>query len=143
MRVGAGNDFPACLTASAIPALDVARAVAVAGAGGAARTGAGVNASLPTAFALAGTALMGVAIFSPIRRASREDAVESVDWPALVGVTDATCDARSRIDLIEALGALESVWAAKVLRAAYESEREPAVRSAIASALSSSQSLVT
>lgn len=101
-----------------------------------------MNASLPTAFALAGTALMGVAIFSPLRRSGRDAVVEPVGWPALVGVTDATCDAPARIDLVEALGALRSAWAVTVLRAAYESERDPAVRAAIVSALSSSQSLV-
>jgi hypothetical protein len=64
-------------------------------------------------------------------------------WPALVEATAIACDAAARIDLADALGALRSAWAESILRQAYETEPDPAVRSAIASALSSSQSLVT
>lgn len=105
---------------------------------------------LPTALAVAGTALMAVAIFGPFRKpvieSDDEPAVEThiaTQWPLLVEATAIACDARARIDLADALGALQSPWAESILRQAFESEADPDVRSAIASALSSSQSLVT
>jgi hypothetical protein len=106
--------------------------------------------AVPTALALAGTALMALAIFGPFRRSARRTAPEPVEtpaeaaqWPALVEASAVACDARARIDLADALGALQSGWAETILRQAYDTERDPTVRSAIASALSSSQSLVT
>lgn len=113
---------------------------------------------LPTAFAVAGTALMSVAMFAPFRkRAEREAGVCVSDttpyakwlaldvphWPALVDASAEACDARARIDLADALGALSSAWAEAILLQANETETDPAVRAAISSALSSSQSLVT
>jgi hypothetical protein len=116
-----------------------------------------VNGGLPTVLAVAGTALMAVAIFGPFRKpVDPEDVGAAVpggaadgepgiaQWPALVEATAIACDAHARIDLADALGALQSSWAEAILRQAYETESDPAVRSAIASALSSSsQSLVT
>jgi hypothetical protein len=110
--------------------------------------------------AVAGTALMAVAIFGPFRKpvdvesdagaAPVHTAIAAngepdvAQWPALVEATAIACDAHARIDLADALGALQSSWAEAILRQAYETEPDPAVRSAIASALSSSsQSLVT
>jgi hypothetical protein len=111
-----------------------------------------VNATVPAALAVAGTALMAVAVFGPFRRPSGADDEDgtataargaTVFWPGLVEASAVACDVPARIDLADALGALQSVWAETILRKAYETEPDPGVRSAIASALSSSQSLVT
>jgi hypothetical protein len=111
-----------------------------------------VSATVPAALAVAGTALMALAFFGPFRHkpADPDDAVSAdaarpatVLWPALVEASAVTCDAATRIDLADALGALRSEWAETILRKAYETEPDPGVRSAIATALSSSQSLVT
>jgi HEAT repeat protein len=110
-----------------------------------------VNATVPTALAVAGTALMAVAFFGPFRRSVPDadepatDAAQTatVQWPALVESSAVACDAQARIDLVDALGALQSEWAETILRKAYEGEPDPSVRAAIAAALSSSQSLVT
>ncbi len=109
-----------------------------------------MNAAVPTALAVAGTALMAVAIFGPFRRplpevatASPAAAPPAPPWPALVDASAIACDANARIDLAEALGALGSRWSASVLRQAHASEADPVVRAAIADALSSTQSLVT
>jgi len=118
-----------------------------------------VNAGVPTALALAGTALMAVAIFGPFRRpaldahdaapdpVAREPlaprAPSTAAWPALVEASAAGCDVSARIDLADALGALRSSWSESVLRQAHVSESDPAVRAAIEAALSSTQSLVT
>ena len=75
------------------------------------------------------------------RRARRRNG--TVLWPALVDASAVTCDVPARIDLADALGALQTTWAETILRKAYEVEPDPAVRDAIATALSSSQSLVT
>lgn len=110
-----------------------------------------MNASVPTALALAGTALMAFAIFGPFHRSAKDGAGEqspanangSARWPALVEPSAVACDVPARIDLAEALGALQSAWAEAILRQALETETDPDVRSAVATALSSSQSLVT
>jgi hypothetical protein len=110
-----------------------------------------MNAGVPMALTVAGTALMAVAIFGPFRKpidlddepAAATPVAPIQHWPALVEATAIACDAAARIDLADALGALRSAWAESILRQAYETEPDPAVRSAIASALSSSQSLVT
>ena len=103
---------------------------------------------------------MAIAIFGPFRTSvdaggdeaetpvvpaiAAEAVPAHAHWPALVEATAVACDAHARIDLADALGALRSSWAETILRRAYETEPDPAVRSAIASALSSSsQSLVT
>lgn len=100
---------------------------------------------LPTALAVAGTALMAVAIFGPFRKPVDVDdpadvtdtkASPAAQWPALVEATAIACDAHARIDLADALGALQSEWAESILRQAYETESDPDVRTAIASALS-------
>lgn len=88
---------------------------------------------------------MAVAIFGPFRKPIEPDAATIAmsdpapipQWPALVEATAIACDARARIDLADALGALQSPWAASVLRTAYETEVDPDVRSAITAALSS------
>jgi hypothetical protein len=119
-----------------------------------------VNGGLPTVLAVAGTALMALAIFGPFRKSVEPEGDDAAapalatiaadgepgiaQWPVLVEATAIACDAHARIDLADALGALQSSWAAAILRQAYETEPDPTVRSAIASALSSSsQSLVT
>lgn len=117
-----------------------------------------MNATVPAALAVAGTALMALAIFGPFRRtavepdvAAAETANATVSWPSLVEASAGACDVPARIDLADALGALQTSWAETILRQAYETEPDPGVRSAIASALraaqdaplSSSQSLVT
>jgi hypothetical protein len=110
-----------------------------------------VTAAVPAALAVAGTALMAVAIFGPFRRTVTDDDAHAsgatngkvAHWPELVEPTARNCDVPARIDLADALGALQSAWAETILRKAYESETDPGVRSAIAAALSSSQSLVT
>ncbi len=111
-----------------------------------------MSAGLPAALAVAGTALMALAIFGPFHRTGncaadlpsmRSGSNGSAHWPALVEASAAGCDVPARIDLADALGALGSTWAESILRQALETEAEPAVRSAIAAALSSSQSLVT
>ena len=110
-----------------------------------------MNASVPTALAVAGTALMAVAIFGPFHRSAKDDADEPTpatngrasQWTTLVEPTAVACDVAARIDLVEALGTLQSPWAETILRQALETEPDPTVRSAIATALTSSQSLVT
>ena len=112
-----------------------------------------MNAGVPMALTVAGTALMAVAIFGPFRKpidlagdpgeAPETPARVVEHWPELVEASAVACDANARIDLADALGTLRSAWADAVLRQAFETETDPAVRSAIASALSSSQSLVT
>jgi hypothetical protein len=96
---------------------------------------------------------MALAIFGPFYRSSKDDVAEPAPgtatsngtspWPALVEASAVTCDAPARIDLAEALGALQSAWSESILRQALETESDPGVRLAIAAALSSSQSLVT
>jgi HEAT repeat protein len=111
-----------------------------------------VSATVPAALAVAGTALMALAFFGPFRHKTNDadDAASTevarpatVLWPGLVDASAVTCDVPARIDLADALGALRSEWAETILRKAYETEPDPGVRSAIAAALSSSQSLVT
>ena len=119
-----------------------------------------MNATVPAALAVAGTALMAVALFGPFRRPLDDVDDEApagatngatVLWPALVEASAVRCDVPARIDLAEALGALQSAWSETILQKAYETEPDPGVRSAIATALqaaqdkplSSSQSLVT
>jgi hypothetical protein len=121
-----------------------------------------VNEAVPAALAVAGTALMAVAFFGPFRRHAIEAGGEAgvlvgpghnvtVAWPALVEASAAAIDVTARIDLADALGALQSAWSESILRQAYETEPDPGVRSAIEAALrhaqdgllSSSQSLVT
>lgn len=112
-----------------------------------------MNPELPAALAVAGTALMAVAFFGPFRRgnADTDEAPPAAQWPALVEASAVACDATARIDLADALGALQSPWSEEILRRAYQTEDDPLVRSAIETALrqaqerplSSSQSLVT
>lgn len=112
-----------------------------------------MNATVPAALAVAGTALMAVAIFGPFHRPPKDDVEEqtagtvardgAAQWPVLVEPSAVACDVPARIDLAEALGALQSAWAETILRQALERESDPGVRLAIAAALSSSQSLVT
>jgi hypothetical protein len=110
-----------------------------------------VNTSIPTVLAVAGTALMAVAIFGPFHRMVKDDADAitpaqsngTAVWTTLVEPSATACSAAARIDLAEGLGALQSPWADAILRQALETESDPGVRSAIATALSSSQSLVT
>jgi hypothetical protein len=100
---------------------------------------------------------MAVAIFGPFRRSAPDHdrgevaapvmpappAPSIAHWPALVEASASGCDAQARIDLADALGALRSPWSESVLRQAHDSEPDPVVRTAIAAALSSTQSLVT
>jgi hypothetical protein len=113
-----------------------------------------VNEAVPAALAVAGTALMAVAFFGPFRRHPIDADAEAdvahgtshngtVAWPALVEASASTIDVPARIDLADALGALQSAWSESILRKAYETESDPGVRAAIEAALSSSQSLVT
>ncbi len=108
-----------------------------------------MNAGVPAALAVAGTALMAVAIFGPFHRAGHDadepagEPPPAPHWPALVEPSAVDCDVPARIDLADALGTLQSAWAETILRQALETESDPGVRSAIAAALSSSQSLVT
>ena len=112
-----------------------------------------MNVVIPASLALAGTGLMALAIFGPFRRSVEPPPVAATHaatpvpvaagWPVLVGAAPAACDVPARIDIAEALGALASPWSEAVLCEAYESEADPAVRAAIAAALSSTQSLVT
>lgn len=120
-----------------------------------------MNETIPAALAVAGTALMAVAFFGPFRRHAIDTDAEAdaakvaarngrVAWPALVEASASTIDVPARIDLADALGALQSPWSESILRTAYETESDPGVRSAIEAALrqpqdrlSSSQSLVT
>ncbi len=114
-----------------------------------------MNAVVPSALAVAGTALMAMAIFGPFRRETVDAGDETpsaavpappalnANWPVLVEASAVACDAGARIDLADALGTLGTPWSESILRQAYESEPDPAVREAIAAALSSTQSLVT
>jgi hypothetical protein len=112
-----------------------------------------VNAVVPAVLALSGTALMAVAVFGRFRRPADlpsrlpiravPAAPAASGWPLLVGAQPGACDAEARIDLVDALRAVASPWSEAVLREAYEAETDPAVRGAIAAALSSTQSLVT
>jgi hypothetical protein len=96
--------------------------------------------SVPTLLALAGTALMAVAIFMPFRVPAvpnDADVKTAVPprWPELVEPSATGCDARARLDLVDALASIHSAWALGVLHRANEDETDPAVRAAIASAL--------
>lgn len=108
-----------------------------------------MTAAVPAALAVAGTALMAAAFFGPFRRGAglapppETAQTATAQWPALVASAAADCDAQARIDLVDALGRLQSEWAQTVLREAHAGEPDPGVRAAIAAALSSSQSLVT
>ena len=111
-----------------------------------------MNEAVPAALAVAGTALMAVAFFGPFRRHAVDADAEALNaaahngtvaWPALVEASASALDVPARIDLADALGALQSAWSESILRKAYETESDPGVRSAIEAALSSSQSLVT
>ena len=113
--------------------------------------------SVPTLLALAGTALMAVAIFAPIRPSERrETSFDPNDayphWPELVEPSASYCDAAARLDIVDALGSIGSPWALDVLRRAKGEESDPKVLAAIDAVLtsglpdysaSSSQSLVT
>lgn len=101
---------------------------------------------VPAAFAVAGTALMAMAFFGPFRRTveagerrATRAPVATAPWTALVEASATACDAPARIDLAEALGALQSSWAETILRTAFETEPDPDVRSAIATALQQAQ----
>jgi hypothetical protein len=107
-----------------------------------------VNEAVPAALAVAGTALMAVAFFGPFRRHAFDpdaDALNgaahngTVAWPALVEASASAIDAPARIDLADALGALQSPWSESILRKAYETESDPGVRSAIDAALRQAQ----
>ncbi len=118
-----------------------------------------MSVSVPTILALAGTALMAIAIFFPFRSSSeRHDAVDERSdqprWPELVEPSATLCDVAARLDLVDALESIGSPWALDVLRHASEEEPDPVVLAAIDAALaatarssapsaSSSQSLVT
>jgi hypothetical protein len=108
-----------------------------------------VSPEVPAALAIAGTALLAMAFFGPFRRPPETSEaggsaahVANVQWPALVDASAVACDVPARIDLADALGALQTGWAEAILRKAYDTEPDPEVRSAIATALSSTQSLV-
>ena len=96
--------------------------------------------SLPTLLAVAGTVLMAVAIFVPIRAslsssspaAPRDDAPA---WPELVEPTATDCDAHARLDLVDALASLRSPWAIGVLVRARDQETDPTVAAAIDAAI--------
>ncbi len=101
--------------------------------------------SVPTLLALAGTALMAVAIFVPIRSAIGDrkltkvaDRADRPHWPELVEPSAAYCDAAARVDLVDALASIGSPWAENVLRQASGEETDPLVLAAIESALSAS-----
>ncbi len=94
--------------------------------------------SVPILLALAGTALMAVAIFVPFRaarsgRAGTDD--DAPHWPELVEPSATLCDVSARLDLVDALASLGSPWAMNVLHHAREDETDPEVRAAITSAL--------
>ncbi len=110
--------------------------------------------SVPTLLALAGTALMAVAIFVPFRsngapdefverETDGDDVNGAVDasahlaprWPALVEPSAVACDVPARLDLVDALASIRSAWALGVLRHAREDESDPRVCAAIESAL--------
>ncbi len=105
--------------------------------------------SVPTLLALAGTALMAVAIFVPFRSSRGDITVAEPErrphWPELVEPTATACDVSARLDLVDALASIDSPWAVAILDHARVDETDPAVSSAIAAALaaSSCQSLVT
>lgn len=111
-----------------------------------------------TLLVLAGIALMAVAIFAPRRliqtpvsvaaapdtRKPYDEPLRGPHWPQLVEPSARAVDAAARIDLVDALAALEGAWSEGVLRQALVEETDPAVRDAVVKALSSStQSLVT
>jgi hypothetical protein len=112
-----------------------------------------LSVSIPTLLALAGTALMALAIFFPFRSpaSNRREPLfdESPDpphWPELVEPSATDCDVVARLDLVDALKSIASPWALDVLHHACEEEEDPAVLAAIDAAIasvSSSQSLVT
>ena len=100
---------------------------------------------------LAGSALGAFAIFAP-----RKDPANAISplvaplelrpaWPQRIDARAAGCDRAARIELAEALGAVNAPWAAAILVQALAEEPDEAVRVAIAAGLmpSSNQSLVT
>ena len=98
--------------------------------------------SVPILLALAGTALMAIAIFVPFRSSTSQRATVAAgegvavpDWPQLVEPTATACDARARLDLVDALASIGSPWALGVLHRASEEETDANVLAAIVSAL--------
>ncbi len=105
-----------------------------------------MSVSVPVLLALAGTALMAVAIFVPFRSSANRletdvapvaaAPVEAVPhWPELVEPSATACDVGARLDLVDALASIRSPWAIGVLHQADDEETDPTVRAAIASAL--------
>ncbi len=92
--------------------------------------------SLPILLALAGTALMAIAIFGPFRSAAADTSDDALPrWPELVVASATECDVPARLDLVDALASLGSTWAIDVLHHARSDETDPAVQAAIDSAL--------
>jgi len=91
-----------------------------------------MNILMSTALALTGTTLAAFAVFGPFRAKPGPAAT----WPMLVEPTARACDARVRIDLVEALGQLRSPWSESILHAAQATETDATVKTAIATALS-------
>ena len=100
----------------------------------------------PILLALLGTALMAVLIFVPSRvpapatisfspPASPCAIARTPAWPTLIDRRASGCDARARLDLVEALASLRTPWAEAVLRGALDDEPDPAVRAAVVAAL--------
>ena len=111
-----------------------------------------MSAQVPLILLTIGTALGALALFAPARAPAAPKVSAFIaplepapQWPMCVDPRAAGCDATARVDLAEALAALDSAWAAAVLRQAIDDEPDPAVRAAIAAGLSrsSNQSEVT
>lgn len=111
-----------------------------------------MSAQLPTLLALAGVVLLAIAIFAPRRlpvrverpseataapaAASRPEGVPQ--WPQLVEPSAADCNATTRLDLVDALIALDSPWAREILLQALTDETDRGVRERISAALHAS-----
>jgi hypothetical protein len=122
-----------------------------------------LSAVVPALLVVAGTLLMAVVIFAPVRgHASvtvsyappvahaqplpeRDDAewsavmrtveTDVAPWTALVDPCAAACDAPARLAIVDALAAVRNAWARDLLERAHAGDPNAGVRSAAAAAL--------
>jgi hypothetical protein len=111
-----------------------------------------MSAQLPVLLLALGAALSALALFAPHLPPPRIEVSALLvppelpaKWPLQIDPRAAGCSASVRMELAEALAALDSAWADALLRQAFAEEPDAAVRAAIAAGLSrsSNQSLVT
>lgn len=102
-----------------------------------------MSAQLATLLALVGAALAAVAVFAPHRLPAPSPAVSALlhppahepEWVRALDAGAVGTDARARVELVEALGALASPWAQALLCEARDADPDGSVRAAAVAAL--------